>query len=197
MIFASFFGSYLNYRKNLIQLDLGIALGIGGLLGSSLSGFILTFTPEKILHIAFLIFTLASFLKYFLSSKKEYTPKPQKQKYFILAGFGILVGIFSSSLGVGGGLLLAPLLGAFLGLNSKQIVPLALFFICFSSISGAISLYVAGFVHLWQGGLVGIFAMIGVFLGILLLHKFSPSFHKRALLIIYIFSIGSTLFKIF
>ena len=32
MIFASFFGSYLNYRKNLIDLKNGITLGMGGLI---------------------------------------------------------------------------------------------------------------------------------------------------------------------
>ncbi|WP_027327194.1 sulfite exporter TauE/SafE family protein [Helicobacter pametensis] len=198
MIFASFFGSYLNYRKHLITLDLGIALGLGGLIGSSLSGIILSITPERVLHLAFLSFTVISFARYFYPSRTPYESKnlSNTQKYLLLVCFGCIVGIFSSSLGVGGGLLLAPLLGIFLGLNSKEVVPLALFFICFSSLSGAISLYTAGFVHLQTGILIGIFAMIGAYIGIHLMSKISPSLHKKMLLGIYLFSIGTTLFKL-
>lgn len=199
MVFASFFGSYLNARKHLISFKIGLALGIGGLLGSSLSGLILLIVPERILHLAFLCFTITSFLKFFFSRKKTYQSKniSSFQKYALLILFGSIVGVFSSSLGVGGGLLLTPLLGIFLGLNSKETIPLALFFICFSSLSGAISLYNAGFVHLQKGILVGIFAMIGVYLGGLIMQKISTQTHKALLFIIYIFSISTTLFKIF
>ncbi|MCE3047055.1 sulfite exporter TauE/SafE family protein [Helicobacter kayseriensis] len=199
MIFASFFGSYLNYRKQLISVDLGIALGIGGLIGSSLSGIILSIASDFILHISFLGFTLASFIKYFFFPKQHYASKPfcALRTYPLLALFGCIVGIFSSSLGVGGGLLLAPLLGTYLGLNSKEVVPLALFFICFSSLSGATSLYLAGFLHLQNGIIVGFFSMIGVYFGVCLMQKIQPNLHKKILFGIYIFSISSTLFKIF
>lgn len=199
MIFASFFGSYLNFRKHYIPLKIGLALGIGGLFGSSLSGIILLVVPEKILHLAFLCFTIISFLKFFFSHKKTYQSKdiPAFKKYALLVLFGSIVGVFSSSLGVGGGLLLTPLLGVFLGLNSKETIPLALFFICFSSISGAISLYSAGFVHLEKGVVIGIFAMIGIYLGNLIMQKISTQTHKILLFFIYIFSVSSTFFKIF
>lgn len=199
MIFASFFGSYLNARKHLISFKIGLALGVGGLLGSSLSGTILLIVPEKILHLAFLCFTIVSFLKFFFSRKKTYESKdiPALKKYALLVLFGIIVGVFSSSLGVGGGLLLTPLLGVFLGLNSKETIPLALFFICFSSLSGAISLYNAGFVHLQKGILIGVFAMLGVYLGGLIMQKISVQTHKILLFSVYLFSIGTTSFKIF
>lgn len=199
MIFASFFGSYLNYRKHLIPFKIGLALGVGGLLGSSLSGAILLIVPEKILHLAFLCFTIVSFLKFFFSRKKTYQSKdiPAFKKYALLILFGSIVGVFSSSLGVGGGLLLTPLLGVFLGLNSKETIPLALFFICFSSLSGAMSLYTAGFVHLEKGILIGVFAMLGVYLGGQIMQKISAQTHRILLLGIYIFSVSTTLFKIF
>lgn len=199
MVFTSIFGSYLNYRKRLISLKTGLALGVGGLLGSSLSGLILLMVSERILLFVFLGFTIASFLKFFFSRKTIYQAKAisRVKKAIVLILSGIIVGIFSSSLGIGGGLLLAPLLGVFLGLNSKEAIPLALFFICFSSFSGAISLYSVGLVDLSKGVWIGVFAMIGVYIGTITLQKISTQTHKTLLFFVYLFSIGTTLFKIF
>lgn len=198
MIFASFFGSYLNYRKNLIDFKTGIVLGLGGVLGSSLSGIILTHASTHAIHITFFGFTLFSFYKYFFGNKKTYTLQTLSplRKNVILFISGSIVGVFASSLGVGGGLLLAPLLGYFLGLNSKEVAPLALFFICFSSLSGAISLYNANLLDYHYGLIVGICSMIGVWIGIYLIAKLSPRTHKIALACIYIASMSATLSKI-
>lgn len=198
MIFASFFGSYLNYRKNLIDLKNGITLGMGGLIGSSFSGMILTHTSVQVLHIAFFIFTFLSFYKYFFTSSKHYVRQKTTnlKSMLILLLSGVVVGVFASSLGIGGGLLLAPILGYFLGLNSKEVVPLALFFVCFSSTSGAISLYEAGFVHLHSGIVVGIFSMVGVVLGQKILSSLTPKTHKLILGGIYLASMSITLYKI-
>lgn len=198
MIFSSFFGSYLNYRKNLIDLKNGFILGLGGLVGSSFSGAILTHTSTQALHIAFLLFTFLSFYKYFFYSSKHYTHQNISllKSFFILFFSGVVVGIFASSLGIGGGLLLAPLLGYFLGLNSKEVVPLALFFICFSSTSGAISLYEAGFIHIQSGITVGVFSMIGVVIGQKIFCFLTPQTHKIALGAIYLASMSITLYKI-
>lgn len=199
MIFASFFGSYLNYKKNLIDFKTGIMLGIGGIIGSSLSGIVLTYASTHTIYIAFFCFTFFSFCKYFFGSKKTYaiqTLSPLR-KSIILILSGSIVGVFASSLGVGGGLLLAPLLGVFLGLNSKEVTPLALFFICFSSLSGAISLYHANLLRFGEGFVVGICSMIGVWIGIHLIAKLSERTHKIALACIYIASMLATLSKIF
>lgn len=198
MIFASFFGSYLNYKKQLIDFKTGIVLGIGGIFGSSLSGVILTYVSTHTIYIAFFLFTFLSFYKYFFGSKKTYTLQTLSplRKNIILIISGSIVGVFASSLGVGGGLLLAPLLGIFLGLNSKEVTPLALFFICFSSLSGAISLYNANLLHFQEGFIVGVCSMLGVWIGIHLICKLSAQTHKIALGCIYIASMLATLSKI-
>ena len=198
MIFASFFGSYLNYRKNLIDFKVGVMLGVGGIFGSSLSGMILTHSSTRSIYIAFFCFTLFSFIKYFFGRKKTYTLQTLSplKKILILFFSGCIVGVFASSLGVGGGLLLAPLLGYFLGLNSKEVAPLALFFICFSSLSGAFSLYNANLLQFQEGFIVGVCSMIGVWIGIHLITKLSAQTHKIALAFIYIASLTATLSKI-
>lgn len=199
MVFVSFFGTFLNYKRGLLDFKNGVMLGMGGVFGSSLSGSLLQIVDAKILSFAFLAFTIFSFYKYFFKMKQIIAPKEVglKKRFFVLFLSGGLIGLLSSSLGIGGTLLLAPILGYFLGINSKQMAPLGLFFICFSSISGSISLFKAGFVDVAYGVLLGIFSMIGVFVGTNVMQKLSEKRHKFILSFIYCASILATSVKIF
>lgn len=55
MFIVSLFGSYLNYRAGRLRLDSGIAVGLGGLCGASISGFIVKYSPEIVLEIGLLL----------------------------------------------------------------------------------------------------------------------------------------------
>lgn len=193
MVFSSFLGSFINYQKKLIEIQAGILLGLGGLVGSSFSGFILSHLSSRALYFIFLSFLCVSFYQYFLAPKISYEQKELSlhKKTLILIIAGCFVGLFSSSLGVGGGLLLIPICGYFLGLNSKEVAPLGLFFICFSSLSGAFSLYHSGFIHLDKGILLACFSMLGTTFGSYFLQKISEKRHKSILAFIYLFSILS------
>lgn len=65
MFIVSLFGSYLNYRAGRLRLDSGIAVGLGGLCGASISGFIVKYSPEIVLEIGLLLTLAISFLKLF------------------------------------------------------------------------------------------------------------------------------------
>ena len=65
MFIVAIFGSYLNYRAGRLRLDSGIAVGLGGLCGASLSGFIVKYSPEIVLEIGLLLTLAVSFLKLF------------------------------------------------------------------------------------------------------------------------------------
>lgn len=199
MVFVSFFGTFLNYKKGLLDFKNGLMLGFGGICGSSLSGSLLKIVDAKILSFAFLAFTVFSFYKYFFKMKQIIVPKEVdfKKRFCVLFFSGALIGLLSSSLGIGGTLLLAPILGYFLGINSKQMAPLGLFFISFSSLSGSISLFRAGFVDVSYGVLLGLLSMIGVFLGTNIMQKMNETRHKFVLSFIYCASILATSIKIF
>ena len=101
-----------------------------------------------------------------------------------MIGVGALTGIFAISLGIGGGLLIGPLLAYFLGLDSKKVVPIALFFIIFASISGSISIYSHNLIDTHSGLIVGLSAMIGVALGTKIIDMVSLANHRYALIVI-------------
>lgn len=200
MIFASLFGSIINYKKRLLSLKDGILLGIGGAIGASFSGKVLQILSEAKLTLIFLLLMCLSFYN-FLNKKNDVIRhnfvKTKTQVYYIcvLVFTGIITGFFSVSLGVGGGLLMMPILMHFLGFDTKKISVLSLFFIICSSISGTLSLFqhqIIDFNILYVGLFVGISAMIGVSIGIYLVQRIALSLHKRVLSCIYVFAISLT-----
>lgn len=203
MVFASVFGSLLNYKKGLLDLREGIFIGIGGIFGASLSGVVLHFFSELFLSLAFLLLTIISLYRFATKSKVApsanlITNLYKKRAILVLAG--AFTGIFAISLGIGGGLLIAPILGYYLGYDSKKVVPLSLFFVVFSSAAGSLSLYQMDIVDSRLFGaaiLIGLASIIGVSIGIKLIAKASANTHRVALLWIYCFAIIATSIKIF
>ncbi|WP_231860204.1 sulfite exporter TauE/SafE family protein [Helicobacter himalayensis] len=201
MMFSSVFGSLLNIVRKKLEIQVGIFVGIGGLIGASFSGFIVANLPSKLLLGAFIILTLFSFKKYVFNTKTFANPNPPitnpTLQKLTMIGIGALTGIFAISLGIGGGLLIGPLLAYFLGLDSKKVVPIALFFIIFASISGSISLYSHNLINTHNGLIVGLSAMVGVALGTKIIDMVSLANHRYALIVIYAFSLVASIYKFF
>lgn len=197
MIFASVFGSYINYKKKNLNLKDGLFVGLGGIIGASFSGVVVKLFSDITLTAIFLCVSIIFFLKYAFSVQNPISEE-QKGEFFkkvILVCAGIFTGIFAISLGIGGGLLIAPILGYFLGYDSKKVTSLSLFFVIFASISGTISFVNEGVMNesvIKNGIVIGLGSMLGVFLGIKIVQNMKLSSHKKALLAIYMLSISLT-----
>ncbi|WP_291949922.1 sulfite exporter TauE/SafE family protein [Campylobacter sp.] len=201
MIFASIFGSYINYKnKNLLLKD-GLVIGFGGFIGAIFSGILLSYFSDITLTSIFLCVSIVFFMKFAFNKKNtlNITKYSNVFKNFILFFSGIFTGIFAISLGIGGGLLIAPILAYFLGYDSKKVVPLSLFFVIFASISGILSFIRHDIIDkeiLINGSMVGISSMLGVYLGIKIMEKINIKSHHIALLCIYTFSIIMTIISL-
>lgn len=200
MVFSSTFGSLINIFQKKLDIYHGVFVGLGGLIGASFSGIIVDSLSSQILLLLFLLLSAVSFYKYVFNVKTQANPTPPitnpfKQK-FLMIGAGFLTGIFAVSLGVGGGLILAPILAYYLGFDSKKVVPISLFFIIFASISGSLSLAAHDLIDFRAGIIIGISSMIGVSFGIYLISKVTLHNHRYALIGIYAFSIILTLWKV-
>ncbi|WP_104697157.1 MULTISPECIES: sulfite exporter TauE/SafE family protein [unclassified Helicobacter] len=201
MIFASLFGSILNLKNKTFEIKEGVILGLGGLVGASFSGIVLGFISDFLLTFLFLLVIIYSFLKFLM---KKDNPEDKKletnqHKKIVLFLAGSLTGVFAISLGIGGGLLIVPILGYYLGYNTKKSTALSLFFIIFSSISGSISLFVNHIINLeviQKGSIIGIASLVGVSVGIYLVQRISLKIHKVFLLIMYTFSMSLTTFHL-
>ncbi|MBF7043528.1 sulfite exporter TauE/SafE family protein [Campylobacter volucris] len=201
MIFASVFGSYLNYKKKNLILKDGLLIGLGGFIGAMFSGVLLTYFSDITLTSIFLCVSIVFFLKFAFNQKSNIKDVNHSKilKNLILVICGIFTGIFAISLGIGGGLLITPILAYFLGYDTKKVVPLSLFFVIFASISGISSFVYNNIIDkeiLQIGILVGISSMFGVFLGIKIMEKINLKYHRIALLSIYLLSISMTMISL-
>jgi len=184
MVFSSVFGSYLNYRKGSLILGEGIWVGVGGFVGGGIGAYFSELVPESILQLLFL--ALLSFALYRLfSAKTSENSEVKTLQPQILFVVGLIIGIFAISLGVGGSVLLTPILAGFLHYPIKKAVSAGLFFVAFSSIAGLAMKLSTGTLDLEKGLIVAVASLGGVFLGIWLKDKVSSKQHKLYLLIMY------------
>jgi len=184
MVFSSFYGSYLNYKKGSLVLGEGIWVGVGGFVGGAIGAYISELVSEEVLQ--YLFFGLLIFALYRLFSAKPSDDGAVKTlNPIILALVGFIIGIFAISLGVGGSILLTPILAGFLHYPIKKAVSAGLFFVAFSSVAGLFMKLSTGSIDLEKGIYVAVASLVGVYVGIWLKDHVTSSKHKLYLLIMY------------
>ncbi len=196
MVFSSLFGSYLNYKKGSLILGEGVWVGVGGFVGGFMGAYVSGMVSSTILEYLFLgLLTFALFRLFSSKISDDGTVKTLHTP--VLFGVGVLIGIFAIALGVGGSILLTPILAGFLHYPIKKAVSAGLFFVAFSSLAGLVSHLSAGTIDLEKGLYVAVASLLGVFLGIWLKDKVSSSKHKTYLLIMYLVAMLLLMKKMF
>ena len=194
MFIVSLFGSYLNYRAGRLRLDSGIAVGLGGLCGASISGFIVKYSPEIVLEIGLLLTLAISFLKLFSTNVASGgNANPHGAVLFFI---GFAIGAIALSMGVGGAVFLTPILVGFLGVDIKRAVCMGLFFIVFGSFSALLSLSYNGHVDYERGALLAVGGLLGVYFGTSQARRAKRETQKKWLLVLYVVLFALALKKV-
>jgi uncharacterized membrane protein YfcA len=195
MIFSSFYGTFLNFKKYKSILKDGLLLGIGGFLGGILSGFVVTYVSDIFLKYLFLSIVVLAIYRLSKTSVKVVS-KEQNHSKVLLVIIGTIIGTIAMSIGVGGAIMLTPILAGILFYELKYASSLGLFFVMFSSVAGFISLSLNAVMLYKEGVVVGIASLIGVYIGINIKNKTNLASYKKYLLILYIFIFVSVVYKI-
>ncbi|HIP41806.1 MAG TPA: sulfite exporter TauE/SafE family protein [Campylobacterales bacterium] len=185
MVFSSFYGSYLNHKKGSLVLGEGIWVGVGGFVGGFIGAYGSRMISSEVLQYLFLGLLVFALFRLF-SAKPNEDETVKTINHMILFGVGMGIGIFAISLGVGGSILLTPILAGFLHYPIKKAVSAGLFFVAFSSVAGLISHLSVGDIELEKGIYVAVASLFGVYLGVWLKEHVSSSTHKLYLLIMYL-----------
>jgi len=183
MVFSSIFGSYINKKKGTLNIPMVLSLGLGGFVGALSSSFIIASFDAKILEWIFFGFVIFALVRLHFKTIEDCEPKIVHPALLFI--IGMVVGAFSISIGVGGSLLLTPILVGFLHVRLKEAIAAGLFFVVFSSISGLISLSFNGSIDYYHGIIIGIASLFGVYSGIWLKHKTEDILQKRLLVLFY------------
>jgi len=184
MVFSSVFGSYLNNKKGTLDVSMVSTIGIGGFIGALLSGYIAASFSDDTLEFIFLSFATFALLRLFFKNKEH---KDQREvNRIVLLLIGVLLGAMSMTIGVGGSIILVPILVGFLHVPLKKAISAGLFFVVFSSVAGLISHAVIGHVDYQSGVIIGFASLVGVYVGIHLKDKVDADLQKKLLVGFYL-----------
>ena len=196
MVFGSIYGTFLNYKQNKKLLQDGLVIGFGGFVGGFQNGFIHSMVSNQFLEYLFLAIIIFSIYRIAASSPLgNETQKSHNKALLFLVGF--IIGAIAMSIGVGGSVMLTPLLVGYLFYNLKDASSLGLFFVIFSSVAGFISLSIVGEMLYYEGTIVAISSLVGVYFGIKMKHIVHIENYKKYLLILNSLILVGMVYKMF
>jgi uncharacterized membrane protein YfcA len=195
MVFSSVYGSYLNNKKGTLDVPMVVIIGAGGFIGALLSGFIASSFSDEALEMIFLSFALFALLRLFFKTKE--LREEREVSSIVLFFIGLPLGALSMTIGVGGSIILVPVLVGFLHIPLKKAISSGLFFVVFSSISGVISHSLEGSVEYKSGIIIGLASLVGVYVGIMLKDKVGTKVQKNLLVAFYLSVVLYLLQRIF
>ncbi len=188
MMFTSVYGSYLNHKKAVFDIKSNMPFLGGGAVGGAFGGFLMGHSAPFWLTVLMLFFVFATTVKLFISNPTPSGDKIGNPAQYAL--IGLAVGTLGGLVGIGGALVLTPILVGYLNFSLKEAIGVSLFFVISSSFFAFATIYMSGFVVLHNAILVALPSLIGVALGIYLSHKTEPKKHKSLLIMLYILIIA-------
>ncbi len=195
MAFSSIYGSYLNRKNKTLDVKMGLVLGVGGFLGGLVSGFIVEYFADIVLESIFLSFAIFALVRLFMKLPQNPVQKEiSKYKIFIL---GFILGIVGMLIGVGGSIILVPILVGFLHVDMKRALSSGLFYVVFSSLSGLISHTLGRGIDFHSGLIIGFASLVGVHYGIVFKQKVDVVLQKRLLVFFYLLVVIYLIERIF
>ena len=141
---TSMSGAYRHTRTMDNILKPGIRLGIFGIIGGAIGGFVASGLSSRVLEIIFGCLLLFIAVKNFIDINKEREEAKIPFNLLTTAVIGLLVGFSSGLLGVGGGIFLIAILTALLGFSLIEAIGTSSVFICLTAVGGFLSYVVSG-----------------------------------------------------
>mgnify|MGYP000144225620 CR=1 FL=1 len=195
MVFSSIYGSYLNNKKGTLDVAMITAIGVGGFSGALFSGLITSSFDDKTLEIIFLTFIIFALVRMFFKTEENRQQKDVNR--VVLFIIGLIIGTISMTIGVGGGILLMPILVGFLHVPLKKAISAGLFFVVFSSVAGLVSHAIVGNINYESGIIIGLASLFGVYIGIYLKDKVESILQRKLLIGFYLFVVLYLTYRIF
>jgi len=119
-------GTARNYRKEKFSLRPALILGVGGIIGSMAGSTLSVLIPKQVHVIAFSGFLIFMAFWMIINQCSYFSRYSFRESVFIYIPLGIGVGIAAGLFGIGGGIILTPVLTSFLGVNIHRSVTMSL-----------------------------------------------------------------------
>ena len=135
---TAFTGAMTHHKKGAVLWKAGVSFGIAGAIGAFFGAFIAAHLPGKVLTVAFGIAVILGALRMLTAKPPKITEEPSdSMAAYIL--WGIPLGIVSGIIGIGGGVLMIPIMVYFLKFKMHQAVGTSTALMIFTAIGGSVS----------------------------------------------------------
>ncbi|MBN2033476.1 MAG: sulfite exporter TauE/SafE family protein [Deltaproteobacteria bacterium] len=140
---TAFSGAMTHHRKGAVRWKAGVTFGIAGAIGAFFGAFIASHLPGKVLTVAFGIAVILGAIRMLTAKPPKITDEPSDNvAAFIL--WGIPLGIVSGIIGIGGGVLMIPIMVYFLKFKMHQAVGTSTALMIFTAVGGSLSFLLNG-----------------------------------------------------
>lgn len=200
-------GTLGHLKKGSVNKRIAVFMGMTSLFGGLSGAFVSTQVSASYLKIIFGFLLLIIGIKLFIS-QSDTEKEDLNDNTLLLLILGFSVGFLSGLLGIGGGIVMVPLLSLVIGLNMHDVVGTNSAIMIFSSTGGLISYlfmglsinglpeYSLGYINLLQFILIVITSIPLSQLGVYISHKISPNKIKMIFMIL-IYYIGLKMIGLF
>jgi uncharacterized membrane protein YfcA len=187
---ASISSSWQHVRKKNIRFSDGMKLGLGGLAGTFAGKAIVSsaFYSKKTFAIVFSVILIATLIDFMLKGNRKEIEHPREKPMSLVEGgiIGFLGGVLASLGGVGGGIVMVPLLNRFAGFSFLRATGLSSFSIVLISISasiqmamvtpegGGLSTLTFGYVDFGVALPLAFASVVGAFFSVNTAHRINP-----------------------
>ncbi len=200
-------GTIGHKRRGAVLTEPTVFMGISGIIAAFIGGTLASNIPGEYLKIIFGVLVLVAATWMLVAKYPEHGSEPKKGilKYLII---GLIAGILSGLLGIGGGVILVPILSILMGFSMHRAVGTSTAVLIFTSLGGIIAYtlngvnisglppYSIGYVNLIQLITLSIITVPMAQLGVNASHKI-PERKLRYLYIAVMFYIGLKMIGIF
>ena len=168
--------------------------GYGGIIGAVMGAVLVKVLASTFLEWLFLLIVAFTLGRLALSNPTPTRTEVVNRPLYSAIGGG--VGIFSGMLGVGGSILMTPILVSFMGFPLKKASAVGLFFVMFTSISAFVTMVLLGLINFQAGAIMALSSLAGIVIGIWLLDQIKIARYKQVLVVFYIIIFIITAYKL-
>lgn len=180
-------------------------LASGGILGGFAGSVISVMLPEKVLYMIFIFFLMTSlvmtlFRQYFRRASlfrridKQQEPTLKQRWFLIFAGF--VIGAIAGSLGVGGSVLVIPMLMTQFHQRTKHAIANSIGFVLITSLSAVLGKAVVGLIPIPQAFYLSLGSIAGGWVGARTNRQLPSVWLRAALMLLMVMTIIRTMLEI-
>ena len=140
---TAFSGAMTHHKKGAVLWKAGVTFGIAGAVGAFFGAFIASHLPGQVLKVAFGGAVILGAIRMLTAKPPKITDEPSDSlTAFIL--WGIPLGLVSGIIGIGGGVLMIPIMVYFLKFKMHQAVGTSTALMIFTALGGSLSFLING-----------------------------------------------------